>query len=155
MAIDLAQLTMKLDRRYVLCIQKLYHRPHFTVGRCWNESLQLQPLQRLYYENSGSSASACVMRRHDCITYTQSLDAINGFIAVGQGRNLLCGRLSYYQSVRPNDRSFTANSGTKAAVLLKGRPSTAISRTQVAVLLRMDRCGSLPLFSAPHSLFSI
>ena len=33
-AIDMAQLTMNFDRRYALCIQKLYHRPHFTVRRC-------------------------------------------------------------------------------------------------------------------------
>ena len=40
------------------------HRPHFTVGGSWNKSLRLQPLQRCYCENSGSLASACVMRRH-------------------------------------------------------------------------------------------
>ena len=49
-------------------------------------------------------------------------------------------------------RSFTANSGTKAAILLKSRFSTAKSRTQAAVLLGMDRCGSFPLLSAPPSL---
>ena len=39
-------------RRYVLCIQKLYYRPHFgsTVGGSWNNSLLLQPLQRWYRE---------------------------------------------------------------------------------------------------------
>ena len=46
-------------------------------------------------------------------------------------------------------RSFTANSGTKAAVLPKGRYSTANSGTQAAVLLGMNRCGSFPLLSAP------
>ena len=61
-AIGLAQLTMiSID---ALCIQKLYHRPDFTVGTYWNKSLLLQPLQRCYNENSGSHASACVMRRH-------------------------------------------------------------------------------------------
>ena len=45
-------------------------------------------------------------------------------------------------SVLPKGTSFTANSGTKAAILPK------------AVLLGMNRCGSFPLFSAPHSLFS-
>ena len=59
------------------------------------------------------------------------------------------------KSILPKGRSFTANSGTKAAVLLKGWPSTANSGTQAAVLLGMDRCGSFPLFSAPHFLFSI
>ena len=57
--------------------------------------------------------------------------------------------------ILPKGRSFTANSGTKAAVLLKARSSTANSGTRAAVLLGMDRCGSLPLLSAPHSLFSI
>ena len=37
----------------------------------------------------------------------------------------------------------------KAAVLLKGRSSTANSGTQVAVLLGMDRCGSFLLLSPP------
>ena len=32
--IDLTQLMMNFDRRYALCIQKLDHRLHFTVGRC-------------------------------------------------------------------------------------------------------------------------
>ena len=51
--------------------------------------------------------------------------------------------------------SFTANPGTKAAVLPNVRCSTANSGTKVAVLLGMNRCGSFPLLSAPHSLFSI
>ena len=63
MAIDLAKMTMNFDRRYALYIQKLYHRPHFTVGLCWNKSLHLQPLQLRYCENSGNTAGACVMRR--------------------------------------------------------------------------------------------
>ena len=58
-------------------------------------------------------------------------------------------------SVLSKGRSFTANSGAKAAVLLKGRSSIAYSGTWAAVLLGMDRCGSFPLLSAPHSLFSI
>ena len=29
-------------------LQKLYHRPHFTVGGSWNKSFHLQPLQRCY-----------------------------------------------------------------------------------------------------------
>ena len=57
--------------------------------------------------------------------------------------------------VLPKGRYFTANSGTKAAVLLKVRSSTANSQSKVAVLLRMNRCGSFPLLSALHSLFSI
>ena len=95
MSIDLAQLTMNFGRGYDLCILKLYHRPHFTVGGCWNKSLELQPLQRCYCEYSGSPASACVMQRHYCITYTQSFHAINGLIAVGRVGNLLRGRPKY------------------------------------------------------------
>ena len=53
----------------------------------------------------------------------------------------------HHQSVLSKDRSFTANSGTKAAVLHKGRSSTANSGTKVAVLLGMHRCGSFPLLS--------
>ena len=56
-------------------------------------------------------------------------------------------------SVPPKGRSFTANSGTKDAVLPRGRSSTANSRTKVQVSLGMNRCGSLPLFSAPLSLY--
>ena len=59
----------------------------------------------------------------------------------------------HHQSIQPKERSFTANSGTKAAVLLKGRSSTANSGTQAVVLLEIDRCGSFPLF--PHSTLSL
>ena len=51
----------------------------------------------------------------------------------------------YHQSVLPKGRSFTANSGTKAAVLPIGRSSTANSRTKAVVLLDMNRWGSFPL----------
>ena len=52
-------------------------------------------------------------------------------------------------------RSFTANSGTKVAVLLKGRSSTASSGTQAEVLLGMNRWGSVPHPTLSLSLFSI
>ena len=68
---------------------------------------------------------------------------------------LQCFRIIIIMSILPKGRSFTANSGTKAAVLLKGRSSTANSGTRASVLLGMDRCGSFPLLSTPHSLFSI
>ena len=86
---------MNINRRYTLCIQKLYHRPHITFGGCWNKSLHLQPLQRCYCENSGSPASACVMRPHYSVTYTQLLHAINGLIAVGRVGNVFCEYSSY------------------------------------------------------------
>ena len=43
----------------------------------------------------------------------------------------------------------------QAAVLPKGRSFTANLRTKVAVLLMINRCGSFPLLSSPHSLFGI
>ena len=58
-------------------------------------------------------------------------------------------------AVHLKGRFCTANAGTKVAVLLKGRSSTANSGTKVAVLLGMNRCGSFPFLSEPHSLFSI
>ena len=33
------ELTMNFDSRYTLCIEKLYHRPHFTVGGSWNKNI--------------------------------------------------------------------------------------------------------------------
>ena len=61
----------------------------------------------------------------------------------------------HHQSVPPKGRCFTANSGTKAAVLLKGRSSTVNSGTKFIVLVGMNRCGSFPLLSVPYSLFSV
>ena len=58
-------------------------------------SLQLQPLQRYYSENSGCPVSACVIRPHYSVTFTQSIHAINGFIVVGRVGNLLSGISSY------------------------------------------------------------
>ena len=46
--IDLAQLRMNFDRRYAVCIQNFYHRPHFTVCVSWNKRRHLQPLKRCY-----------------------------------------------------------------------------------------------------------
>ena len=49
-------------------------------------------------------------------------------------------------------RAGPQNSGTKAAILPKGRSSTVNSRIKVIVLLGMNRCGSFPLLSALRSL---
>jgi hypothetical protein len=87
--IDLAQLPMNFDWRYALCIQKLYHWPHFTVGRSWNKSLHLQQLQRCYCGNAGNSVSARAMLCHCSTTYVQSLRTIYGLLAVGRVGNLL------------------------------------------------------------------
>ena len=46
----------------------------------------------------------------------------------------------HHQTVPPKSRSFTANSGTKAAVLPKGKSCTTNSGTKVAVLLGTNRC---------------
>ena len=54
-------------------------------------------------------------------------------------------------SILPEIRPFTANSGTKAAVQLKGWSSIANSGTQASVLVGMDTCGNFPF----HSLVSI
>ena len=71
--------TAEDEFRSALCSvdSKLYHRPHFIVDGSWNKSLHLQLLQRFFCGNSGSPASACVMRRHNSIMYIQSLQAIN------------------------------------------------------------------------------
>ena len=45
--------------------------------------------------------------------------------------------------------------GTNAAVLLKGRSSTANSGTKCCIFLGMNRCVTFPLLTALHSLFSI
>ena len=60
----------------------------------------------------------------------------------------------HHKSILFKCRSFTANTGTKVAVLSKGRSSTANSGTKVVVLLEINRCGSFPFLSAPHSLFN-
>ena len=51
---------------------------------------------------------------------------------------------SHHHSVLPKGRSFTGNSGTKAAVLPKVRSSTANSGTKVSVLLGMNGCCTSP-----------
>ena len=66
-------------------LSKHNHRPHFIVGGSSNNNLHFQPLQWCYFENSGSPASALLYH------YTQSLHAMNGLLAVGRVRNLLCG----------------------------------------------------------------
>ena len=78
----------------MLCAFKNFITNRTSVSGSWNKSLRFQPLQRCYCENWGSPASACVMRRHCSITYTQSLHAINGLTAVGRVGNLIYGRPS-------------------------------------------------------------
>ena len=51
--------------------------------------------QPCYCESSGSPGSACVMRHHCSIAYTQSLYAIISLLAVGLVGNLFYGRPSY------------------------------------------------------------
>ena len=87
----LAQLPKNFETSLCSVHSKTYQRPHLSVGGSLNKSLHLQTLRRCYSENSGSPVSACVMRRHCSITYTQSLHAVNGLLAVGRAGNLLCG----------------------------------------------------------------
>ena len=60
-----------------------------------------------------------------------------------------------HQSILPRAGPSLQTQEPRPAVLLKGRSSTANLGTQAAVLLGMDKCGSFPLLSASHSLFSI
>ena len=68
-----------------------------------------------------------------------------------------CGQLPVYMikfintfiSVLPKGRSFTANSGTKAAILPKGRCFTTNSETKVVVLLGINRCVTTHCFLYP------
>ena len=58
-----------------------------------------------------------------------------------------------HRSVLPKGKSFTANAGTKVAVLLKDKSSTTNSGNKVAVLLGINRCGNFSLLSTtPLSL---
>ena len=59
----------------------------------------------------------------------------------------------YIQNVLSKGRSFTANSGTKVAVLRKSRPYTANTRTKVVVLVGMNGCNSTsPTRGTIHSV---
>ena len=79
----------------VLCAFKNFYHKRTSQSAGAGISFHFQPLQRCYCENSGSPASACVIRRHYSITYTQSFHAINGLLAVGRVGILLCGRPLY------------------------------------------------------------
>ena len=68
----------------MLCASKTLSQTALHSRWCWNKSIHLQPLQRCYCWNSGSPASTCVMRHHCFITHVQSLDAVNGLLAVGR-----------------------------------------------------------------------
>ena len=67
---DIAGDEFRWARRCALCIQRLYHRSHFTVGGCWNKSLHLKLQLRCYCENSRNPASACAMLRQYSISRT-------------------------------------------------------------------------------------
>ena len=86
--------------------------------------------------------------------YTNHITAMNRAM-------LLTKNTTYYTNIiiiimcSAQGQIFHCNSGTKAAVLPKGRSSTANSETKIAALQVMNRCGSFPLLSAFHSLLSI
>ena len=166
--IELAQLMINFDWCYALCIQKLYHRTHFTAGRGWNKSLHLQPLQWCYCENSGNCANACVMWHHHSITYMQSLHTINGLLTVGRVGNLLCGH-NWYVSNETNFLQFLCthyHSSAQGQVFHCKFRHLGCSSVQRQVLhhkLRNQGCSFtrdeyvwyLPTAIHPHSLFSI
>ena len=58
----------------------------------------------------------------------------------------------HYQCFLPKGRSFIASESTKVAVLPKTGLPPENSGTKVADLPGMNRCGSFPMLSAPHSL---
>ena len=58
-------------------------------------------------------------------------------------------------SVLAKGRFFTASAGTQGCNSAEGRSFTTNSGTESAVLPGMNRCGSFPLLSPHHSLFSI
>ena len=62
---------------------------------------------------------------------------------------------NHHHSVLPKGSSFTASVRNQGCSSTEGRSSTANSGTKAAVLLGINRCGSFPLLFAPHSLFSI
>ena len=57
--------------------------------------------------------------------------------------------------ILPKGRSFTAHSGIKAAVLPKTGLPQQTQEARLQFYQGLNRCGSFPLLSAPHSLFSI
>ena len=61
----------------------------------------------------------------------------------------------HYQSVLPKGRSFTAKRRNQGRSSVQRQVFHYKLRNNVAVLQGMNRCGSFPLLSAPHSLFSI
>ena len=63
--------------------------------------------------------------------------------------------LSYHHHVLPKGRSFTSSAGTYAAVLLKAGLPPQTEEPRLQFYQGLNRCGSFPLLSAPHSLFSI
>ena len=61
----------------------------------------------------------------------------------------------HHQSVLPKDRSYTASAGTYTAVLPKADLPLQTQEPRLQFYQGLNRCGSFPLLSASHSLFSI
>ena len=103
-----------------------------------------------YYQSSNRKVHyyQCSMALIDHLFSILYLSLANGILSA-----IIIVGVSSSSCVLPKGRSFSANSGTKAAVLHKGRSSTANSGTKVAVLLGINSCGSFLSLSAPHSLF--
>ena len=93
MAKDLAQLMMNFNLHCALCIQKLYHRLHFTVGGCWNKS----PIfNRCSDATVRTREVLLVHASRDVITLSSTCSCFMQYSSVGRMGNLLCGRPLYY-----------------------------------------------------------
>ena len=71
-AIDPTRLTMNFDRRYALCIQTLYHNRTSQSTGAGIRAFIFNLCNDAIVRTRGIPVSACVMRRHYSITYTQS-----------------------------------------------------------------------------------
>ena len=61
----------------------------------------------------------------------------------------------HHHSVLSKDRYFTAGTGTQAPVLPKASLLPQTQEPRLQFYQRLNRCGSFPLLSVSHSLFSI
>ena len=79
----------------------------------------------LQFSCSPPPLSCCITREFSAGQKFSSIYIILPFFSFISNHSIPLFRIRHHQSVLPKGRSFTANSGTKTAVLLKGRSSTA------------------------------
>ena len=156
---------------------KQHHRGRWNemnemrVEKWWNEicSRGKRETTRKIYQDSDSSTTKPTWRSRESNSGPQrwggrrTSNRLRHGAAITIHNSIKCNEVSritiigyrcYHQNVLPKGRSFTANSRTNIAVLSKGRSSTVKSGSKVAVLLWINRCGSFPLLSAPHSFLA-